>query len=134
MIPFIRSRKVWFKIEGLLPNMRHRPYFDGVDVSTWCREETFLNQSDQPDQDWPGSELFTTHPDGATDLVSDALGVIEGSFFIPNKAALKFRAGSREFKVLDYLASSDENSISKGYGAYSAQGMIETRVSTITTI
>lgn len=135
MIPFIRSRKVYFKMQGLLPNMRHRPFFDGVDVTNWCREEVYTNAStveNAVDADLASS--YSSHPATASALVSDSTGTIEGSFFIPNNAALKFRSGRREFKVLDWSATTDQNAISKAYATYYAQGLIENRVTTVTTI
>ena len=133
LLPFIRARKVFFKMEGLLPNMRHRPYFDGVDVSDWCREEVFqFASSIDDDQDLTDNEV--EHPEGKSSLISDSDGVIEGSFFVPNTSSLRFRAGRREFKVLDWNSTADSNAISKAYAAYTAQGTLETLETTVTTI
>lgn len=136
LIPFIRARKVFFKIEGLLPNMRHRPLFDDVDVSAWCREETFTRVSTLTADDLFDDDAanLSAHPDGSSDLISDANGVIEGSFFIPNTASLRFRSGRREFKVRDWNATTDQNAISKAFAAYTAQGTLETRETNVTTI
>lgn len=136
LIPFIRSRKVFFRAEGLLPNTRHRPWFDGVDVSAWCREETFQNRDGQ---NWASADGFnaaalTQHPETSSSLIADANGVIEGSFYIPNTNALKFRTGTREFKLLDYLAADDTNAISAAYANYVARGVLQTDVSTVTTL
>ena len=35
-IPRVRSREVRFRAVGLMPNARHWPFFDGVDVSDYC--------------------------------------------------------------------------------------------------
>lgn len=135
LLPFIRSRKVFFKIEGLMPNTRHRPLFDDVDVSDWCREESFQRISDTTGElTVDESETLTAHPEGSSNLISDANGIIEGSFYIPNTNDLRFRAGRREFKVRDWNATSDDNAISKAFASYTAQGTLETRQTTITTI
>lgn len=134
LLPFIRSRKVYFKAEGLIPNMRHRPFFDGVDVSDWCRAEAFVNISSQDQVDTDGSASFTEHPDGPTNLVSNEFGEIEGSFYIPNTPSRRFRAGAREFKLLDFQAPNVEQSISRAFATYTAQGTLERRETTVTTI
>lgn len=134
LLPFIRSRKVYFKAEGLIPNMRHRPFFDGVDVSVWCRSEAFVNISSQEQIDTEGSSLFTEHPEGTTNLVSNQFGEIEGSFYIPNTPTLRFRAGSREFRLLDSQAPNVAESISRAFATYTAQGTLERRETTVTTI
>jgi len=135
LLPFMRSRKVYFKIEGLLPNLEHTPYFANVDVSDWCREEAFQLMSDvDADLEDEDSASLSAHPSGSSALISDGDGVITGTFFIPNTSALRFRAGRREFKVRDAAATTDASSISKAFAAYTAQGTLETRETTITTI
>lgn len=135
LLPFIRARKVFFKIEGLLPNMRHRPLFDDVDVSAWCREETFQNVGGlSSDLTVASSSSLTGHPETASNLISDANGVIEGSFFIPNTPSLRFRTGQREFKVRDWSATTDASAISKAFASYTAKGTLENRESRVTTI
>jgi len=133
LLPFIRSQLVYFRMEGLLPNMRHRPFFDGVDVSDWVREEPFQFIS-EVDSDDDLTQDETSHPEGATPLISDNNGVIEGSLFIPNNSTLRFRAGRREFKVLDWNSLNDATALSKAFAAFTAQGTLETQETTITTI
>lgn len=135
LLPFIRSRKVYFRVDGLLPNTRHRPLFDDIDVSAWCREEAFQRISDITENTTNrNSQNLTAHPDGSANLISDAAGVIEGSFYIPNTASLRFRAGRREFKLRDWNATTDDNAISKAFASYTAQGTLETRQTTVTTV
>ena len=137
LIPFIRSRKVFFKIEGLLPNMAHTPFFDGVDVSDWCREEAF-QFAGSLDEDLSGDEtetaFLTGHPETSSALISNANGEIEGSFFLPNTSSIRFRTGAREFKVRDAAATTDENAISSAFSTYTAQGTLETQNTVVTTI
>jgi hypothetical protein len=136
LIPFIRARKIYFKIEGLLPNMRHRPFFDGKDVSDWCREEAFVNRNSQT---WPGEDpaeaaTLSGHPDTSSALISDSNGIIEGTFYLPNRSSLRFRTGVREFKVRDWASSTDANALSIAYASYTARGYLQNDVTTITTI
>lgn len=41
IIPTIRSREVRFRAQGLLPNTRHFPFFDGVRVDDYCYPLSF---------------------------------------------------------------------------------------------
>lgn len=137
LIPWIRSRKVYFKMEGLLPNTKHRAFFDGVDVSAWVREEPFIFVStDITETLGTNQDLasLTGHPETASDLISDVNGTIEGSLFIPNTSSIRFRTGTREFKVRDWNATTDENAVSKAFANYTATGTLETQQTTITTI
>ena len=72
LIPFIRARKIYFKATGLKPNTKFTPFFDGTDVSTFCREETFVRWADREEDDGNLYIRQTTHPDGSSDLISDA--------------------------------------------------------------
>lgn len=137
LIPFIRSRKVYFHARGLLPNTAHTPYFNDVDVSAWCREESFVQAANDTSQvSTTANNTATSHPQGSTALISNSSGEIEGSFFIPNTNAIRFRTGSRQFKLLDDLATNDQNAISKAFATYRAVGTLETNevTTTLTTI
>ena len=127
-VPFIRSRKIFFKVEGLLPNTKHKPFFDNVDVSSWCREETYVNVVNQAlTLDATDTSSLTGHPDTASDLISDADGKIEGSFFIPNTTSIRFKTGVREFKLREFDATSDETAVSLARSNYAAIGGTELR-------
>ena len=134
LLPFMRSREVHFFARGLLPNTTHKAFFSGVDVTDYCREETFVRNANQNVQDSStANNTITEHPDGKSDLISNSNGEIQGSFFVPNTASLRFRAGTREFKLRDETATLDSNAISRAYGTYTAQGTLETRETTTTT-
>jgi len=131
LIPWIRSRKVYFRATGLKPYQRYFPFFDGVSVADWCREETFqriANDSIDWGRRFPRA---TAHPQGSTNLISDANGVIEGSFFIPSTASLRFRTGAREFQLLDVSSGRSEDALSSARAVYTARGVLETRQRTI---
>ena len=135
LIPWIRPRKVFFKIEGLLPNTRHKALFDNIDVSSWVREEPFqLASTVLTELTERDSDTLTSHPEGSSNLVSDTNGIIEGSFYIPNTDNIRFRTGAREFKVRDYNALNDATAISKAFATYTAKGTLETIENEITTI
>ena len=133
LLPFIRSREVYFFARGLLPNTTHSAFFDGVDVTSWCREESFQRISSSTVQNSTSqNNTATSHPDGSTALISNANGEIEGSFFIPNTPSLRFRAGRREFKLRESAATTDANALSLGLASYTAQGTLEVRETTVT--
>lgn len=134
-LPFIRSRKVFFRAEGLRPNTRYFPFFDGKLVSDFCREESFQRHANTR-----GHSLYygnryrnsSSHPQGSTNLETNGNGEIEGSFFIPSNPTTRFRAGSREFKLLDISKNDDGSALSRASINYVAQGTLDTRQETIT--
>jgi hypothetical protein len=151
LVPWIRSRKIYFHAKGLKPGTKFTPFFDGKDVSAWCRpEEAFVQWSDREDDN--GNKYrytsLTEHPDGTGTLVSDANGEVIGSFWIPNirpeyyirtrgknprlkNAFIRFRAGVREFKLLDITSNDWAKAGSKAFAYYNVSGAIEKRQSNI---
>lgn len=147
LIPWIRSRKVFFHAKGLTPNTKFTPFFDGKDVAAWCKSETsFVSFSDRTDD--LGNQYtyntLTAHPEGSEDLISDASGECIGSFFIPNlkpvyyvpkkfharrlrNSYLRFRAGVREFKLLDINNNDWNKANSKAFAYYSAVGALNNK-------
>lgn len=148
LIPWIRSRRIFFKAQGLKPNTKFTPFFDGKDVSAWCKpEDAFLQFADRRDDNgnkWQYSSL-TGHPfsTGQTgeELISDANGEVIGSFWIPNlrplyyvqrrfgrrrirQNYLRFRAGVREFKLLDINENNWAAADSKAFAYYTVQGSL----------
>ncbi len=127
VIPFMRSRKIYFKAQGLKPETRLFAFFDGKDVSDWVREETFRRISDDPQQYGSRHNNATQHPEGKTIITTDANGAVEGSFFIPNGSALKFRCGDRVLRFLDITVDKKEDATAIASSIYSATGILETR-------
>ncbi|MDB4343108.1 DUF4815 domain-containing protein [bacterium] len=146
LIPWIRTRKVYFKAQGLKPGTKFTPFFDGKDVSAWCRPETtFVQWSDRVAAEaGDGGEQYSAnstvgHPDTSAALVSNADGEIIGSFWIPNlrprynvarfnqrrrvkQEYLRFRAGVREFKLLDINVNDWAQADSKCFAYYTVRG------------
>jgi hypothetical protein len=148
LIPWIRSRKVYFHAKGLRPNTKFTPFFDGVNMSDWCREESsFVQFSDRDDE--IGNQYgmsISAHPDGSSDLVTDANGEIIGSYFIPSvrqlieyrrdgkkpvlgtrRSLVRFRAGVREFLLLDIDKPDWGEAGSKAFAYYAAWGFMFNR-------
>jgi hypothetical protein len=127
VIPFMRSRKVYFKGEGFRPNTRLFPFFDDVSVDDWVKSESFVNMASDP-VDFGNSLNGTVgHPDGASNLVTDGSGRIEGSFFIPSTAGLRFRTGTRPFTLSDVTSGLRANGTSFGKTTFTSRGTIEVR-------
>ena len=131
IIPFMRSRMIHFRAFGLTPNQQYYAFFDETDVNNWVREEAFTRMSDDPEDFGNRFQNSTVHPDGSTTLTSDANGVLEGSFFIPNTSAIRFRTGRREFRLSNANSVRASNSTSLASGFYEANGVIETVEQTI---
>tara|TARA_Y100001933_G_scaffold248279_1_gene281986 strand:+ start:381 stop:4424 length:4044 start_codon:yes stop_codon:yes gene_type:complete len=126
LLPFMRSRKVFFKAEGLRPSTRVFPFFGGVNISDFTRNETFQFYSDG-DSDF-GNTLngLTAHPDTSSTLTTDANGSISGSFIVPNNDATKFRVGTKEFKILDISANKEIDAACIAKAPYTATGYLDT--------
>ena len=101
--PFIRARNITFTAEGLKPSTRFYPFFDGVDVSAFCRPSTItpgsLFTGGVATPFGLGSGSFprmpailgglitlpqTTFGSYGSSLLSDATGKVTGVFSIPD--------------------------------------------------
>lgn len=127
VIPYMRSKKVYFKAEGLKPNTEHFAFFNGVDVANWVREENFKRFSSTSEDFGNQYQRATEHPEGKTRLISDAQGKIEGSFFIPATSSIKFRTGSKILKLLDITADNEDNATSFCQNIFTSSGVLEIR-------
>ncbi len=144
-IPFIRSRKIFFRAEGLKPLTRFYPFFDGVPVENFVKgDEAFANFADSETGGVEYGDEFreaTQHPQGPVALTSSAEGKVEGSFFIPcnslpededaEDTGIRFRTGEVEFKLLDISANNDESATSIAAAMYTTSGTLSTRIQTI---
>ena len=130
-IPFMRSRKIFFDAELLKPSTKLYAFFNGVDVTAYCRQESSFEEfSDRADViTYQGK---TSHPGSSSGaLVSDAAGRCIGSFIIPRNDVLKFKSGTREFKLTDSDNNTDSNSTTKALVNFYSQGVLETYQKTI---
>ena len=134
MVPFIRARRVRFQAVALKPNTRVWPFFDGVNVSAFCKPRGFTTMVDDAVDVEPNPEAVR-HPDlTASDvtgeinkLVTDQYGTIEGEFYIPNTEALRFRTGTRTFRLCDSATANDIEITTTVERNYTASGLLETR-------
>lgn len=145
VIPWCRSKKISFKAEGLRPNTRVFPFFDGKRVDIYCRQEDQFVRYSQTTRDY-GNVYHNSnnigHPDGYSDLYTDDKGAIKGSFFIPNRAprirngingpitteqATRFRTGTLTFKLLDISKDNNKDALCRAEAVYTAAGVLEKR-------
>lgn len=146
-VPWMRSRKIYFKAEGLRPKTRVYPFFNNKLVSKWCRQEDFVRYSDRDEDLGSIPTSYTQHPDGPTTLVTNDFGEVSGSFLIPRRidpelyyrtiigveqydAAVdvdRFPTGSLEFKLLDISQPLDAAAICRAFAVYTAKGTLEQR-------
>ena len=131
LIPFMRSRKIYFNAQGLRPSSKVYAYFAGKRVDNFVREETFTRMSDDHKEYGNTQNNATQHPEGSTELITDANGAVEGSFFLPNTSLIRFRTGVEEFKILDVSADNEKNSGTIARALYAAKGFIDTVDQTI---
>ena len=112
-VPFIRSRDVTFNATRMKPNTRVYPFFDEVDVSTYCTPT--------------GGSL-------GGNIITSASGAISGTFAIPDAtvdANPRWRTGERVFRLTSSSNNSTSNVETSGEADYVARGLIETVQETI---
>lgn len=127
-IPFMRSRKIYFKGQGFRPDTEVFPFFDDIDVSDWCRSETFVRVSDASSTVGNVQNGALGHPEGSSALIADANGDVEGSFFIPSTANFRFSTGTKVFKLIDVTDPTNvDESTSYGQQVFTSTGVLETR-------
>ena len=127
-IPFIRSREIFFRAEMLKPTTKMYAFFNEVDVTGYCGEKSFQPYSTATSV--VGYTDSTAHP-AATELVSDASGIIEGSFIIPNNEGLRFKSGTRLFRLSDSSTNNQNTETTYAEANYYAQGMLDVMENTI---
>jgi len=142
LVPWIRSRKIFFKAEGMRPNTTYNAFFDGINVTAWCNgNDTFTRYAATTDDVGNQYENLSGHP-SVNAITSNSEGKIEGSFIIPNQrpvmtgvanralrrsqasSGLRFRAGVREFKLVDNTSGDITNAGSHSRSYYAVVGAI----------
>ena len=104
-----------------------------MSVADYVREEgAMVDYTTNPDDaSYAGR---TSHPSGAGALIADASGEIIGSFVIPNNSALKFRTGSRVFRLIDNQINDTNTAFTFAEFTYIASGLLETRRSSVISV
>tara|TARA_B100001093_G_scaffold153814_1_gene146546 strand:- start:1369 stop:6807 length:5439 start_codon:yes stop_codon:yes gene_type:complete len=131
-LPFMRSIKVHFDAQLMKPNTKLFPFFNGVDISSYVKEEAFQEFSDIADTvEVRTYEGTTTHPNTAGVLETDNSGRCIGSFIVPRNDVLKFKAGTREFRLSD--RSDNDKALESTFAEtqFHSQGLLEVHQKTI---
>jgi hypothetical protein len=131
-IPFMRTRKIFFRAQGLKPNTRHFPFFANKDVASWVKQESFRRISTLDSDYSTGYNDLTQHPNVPTaTLLTNGEGKLEGSFFLPNNNNIKFQSGDRTLTLIDISVLNEDHCTSLASAKYYAQGVTIHRQQTI---
>lgn len=127
-VPFIRSRRVYFKADKLKPNTRMYIFFDNVDLTPYAVQTPFLDFTDNVGEVRVYRDVTTANlPFTPSNLVTDASGNIEGSFIIPNNASIRIKTGTRNVKLTDSPDNIKATETTSAETTYEARGLIETK-------
>jgi len=135
-IQYMRNRFIFFKAQGLRPNTRYFPFFNGIDVSSWVNAgsgkfeyfSTLGTASDflDPGQKYKNNTGFPSALGGATaSIVSDTEGVVEGIFFVPNRDDIKFLTGDRLFQLIDISTTKLADATSYASTMFTSAGTLQ---------
>ena len=143
IVPFMRSRKISFKAEGLRPNTNVFAYFGNRNVSQWCRKtNNFVEYSTTDSEVGSGFASATQHPDGTSQLTTNEKGEVTGEFFLPNTDEFRFRTGTQDFLILDadidtttvrLTSRQQSDAMSSSSAPYTSTGTIESIQRTVRT-
>ena len=102
----VRSRKIFFRVDGLKPNTRYFPKLGGIDISDYTiKESEYKTYSSRDTQD--RTKLYTgetRHPELTSSnkkLITDSKGSMFGSFIIPNNSQWFFKVNQPISFLLD---------------------------------
>jgi hypothetical protein len=135
IIPFIRSRKIYFSASNLKPNTVVYPFFDNINVSAYVKQTDNSNPYVAWQDRTDGEALYTgqTSIVGSSACKTDAAGNVQGIFVIPNNASLKFKSGSKQFKLSDNISNNVNSETTYAVANYTAGASTKTVDSTLTT-
>lgn len=118
IIPFIRESILVVTAKGMKPNTRVYPFFDGIDVKNYTKQQNNATNFTVPIVS-PGS------------LMTDDAGQITVAFKIPcpqnSNNTLKFRTGERQFRLVDDPTNNLISASTYSNAVYTAQGLLTTK-------
>lgn len=132
-VPFIRSRRVYFKAQMLKPNTKVFAFFDGIDISDYCSKATFKKygidneEVDESTFDKEATAAFGEIGVSRQELISSNEGDLDGFFIVPNNQALQFMTGARVFKLTDSSTNNLANTTTSASVTYVARGLLQTK-------
>ena len=128
LIPFMRSRIIFFKANGLRANTKHFMFLGTSNISDYAREESTFERFSTRSENVGGNVFSsnTSHPNGSTDLIADSNGEIVGSFLIPGSPSLQFRTGRHDVTLTD-VSNVNNDALSKAVTIFTSTGVLVTR-------
>jgi hypothetical protein len=132
-VPFIRSRRVYFKAQMLKPNTKVFAFFDGIDITDYCSKATFKKygidneEVDESTFDKEATAAFAEIGVSRQELISSNEGDLDGFFIVPNNQALQFLTGARVFKLTDSSTNNLANTTTSASVTYVARGLLQTK-------
>ena len=132
-VPFIRSRRVYFKAQMLKPSTKVFAFFDGIDITDYCSKATFKKygidnvEVDESTFDLEATAAFAEISVSRQELISDEQGDLAGFFIVPNNQALQFLTGARVFKLTDSSTNNLANTTTSASVTYVARGLLQTK-------
>ena len=126
LLPFIRSRIISIRAEGLRPNSNVFLFFGGKLMTDYVREQAFERYSSTTKDYGNTLKGKTSHIDGSTALTTDISGAVDISFQIPNNSTFRFTAGTHEIKIMDVNVNNEQVAGTVARGLYVAQGHLDT--------
>ena len=135
-IQYMRNKFIFFKAQGLRPNTRYFPFFNGIDVSNWVNAGSgkfnYFSAQDvasvflDPGERYKNNTGFPTALGGATaSIVSDTEGTVEGIFFVPNRDDIKFLTGDRLFQLIDISTTKLPDATSYASTIFTSAGTLQ---------
>jgi hypothetical protein len=135
VIPYMRSKLIYVEGEKLRPNTRLYVYFDGEDVTQYCRPVVKEVTRTRWIRSWLYRRFkrrYTYRVTGAygAEIVTDDNGRCKFEYFLPNNSSLKFRVGTKPLRVTDVADNGTDNTTA-AEALYSASGMHQTKQETV---
>lgn len=120
IIPFMRSRLIRFTGKGLRPGSRIYAFFDSTAISNYVT---------------PTDSNFNPIGSEGSSLTAVANGDVYGTFRLPNDSNLRFRVGTKVFRLTDSPTNSSTTGtvLSSAEGMYTAQGQSQQTQTTMVT-
>lgn len=123
IIPYARTRDIRFEFENLIQNSRVYPFFDGVDVSAYCKQDGKSYGSNLvTDVDGKITGVFTL-PEGKDTIRK--LGLSSGT------KPLSFRTGNRLFRITSDKDNDQSKELAFAEAMYTSRGVLETKQQTV---
>jgi len=116
ILPYARATSIYFDADGLKPNKRYYPFFNGIYVGKYCIADQTID-----------GEVVASTPSISSGLddvpiTSDRFGRIRGVFFLPDNM---FLVGRHKFMLVDAINNTSSSYILPSSDSVSASAIYE---------